>query len=312
MGKSNIIVIGTRGSNLALYQAHAVKSALEELDPECRFELRIIKTQGDKNLKTPLSQIGDKGLFTKELENELYRGSIDLAVHSLKDLPTQMPEGLCLAAVLQRAEVRDALVSASGRKLHELSDGTVFATSSLRRRAALLSINEEFRITDIRGNVETRLKKMFDGHCEAMVMAAAGLQRLGLQDHITEIIDPEIILPAVGQGAIAIQTLCGSVLLDGILKQVNHQPTFRAVEAERSFLHTLQGGCQIPIGCYSHEQEDTLTLTGFVASTDGRELLRDRVSGPSSEGLNLGKMLANRLLEEGASAILDEIRSNQR
>jgi hydroxymethylbilane synthase len=302
--------IGTRGSNLALYQANAVKSALEKVNSGYDIEIRIIKTRGDRILNKSLSKIGDKGLFTKELENELSDGTIDMAVHSLKDLPTYLPEGMKIGAVLPRGEFRDVLVSKDGRKLKDFGKGDTFATSSLRRRAALLAINREFRIVDIRGNVETRLKKMYNGHCDAIVMAGAGLQRLGLESQITEIIDPTIILPAVSQGAIAIEVMEDPAFQDNLLSLINHVPTSISIQAERSFLHNLQGGCQVPIGCYSRLKDQSITLTGCVASLSGSVFLKETLVGSVDNPLELGRQLAENLKQLGAEKILNDIRDN--
>lgn len=307
MGKT--IRIGTRGSQLALYQAKKVKATLESIFPHLQVELKIIKTKGDKILDVALSKIGDKGLFTKEIENELLDGSIDLAVHSLKDLPTALPEGLKLGAVLERGEFRDALVSKNGKKLSELGAGDVVATSSLRRIAGLLKVNNQIIIKDIRGNVNSRLQKMEDGYCDAMIMAAAGLQRLGLEKYITEIIDPEVILPAVSQGAIAIETRIGDLEIEELMLKINHQETWDCIIAERAFLAELQGGCQVPLGCFSQVEKGKLTLHGFVASIDGEQFIRETISGEITLGANLGIALAGKMLEKGAFEILNKIKS---
>jgi hydroxymethylbilane synthase len=303
------IRIGTRGSQLALYQAKKVKATLESAFPELQVELEIIKTKGDKILDVALSKIGDKGLFTKEIENALLDGSVDIAVHSLKDLPTTLPEGLKLGAVLERGEFRDALVSKNGKKLSELGAGDVVATSSLRRIAGLLNLNSEVTIKDIRGNVNSRLQKMEDGYCDAMIMAAAGLQRLGLDQYITEIIDPEVIMPAVSQGAIAIETRLNDPEVDFFIDQINHTATLNAVVAERAFLAHLQGGCQVPLGCYSKVENGILTLSGFVASIDGKRHIREIASGAILKGAEIGVELAEKMLAKGADQILNEIRN---
>ena len=305
------IRIGTRGSQLALYQAKKVKATLENLFPELQVELKIIKTKGDKILDIALSKIGDKGLFTKEIENALLDGSVDLAVHSLKDLPTSLPEGLKLGAVLERGEFRDALVSKNGKKLTELSAGDVVATSSLRRQAGLMKMNNQIIIKDIRGNVNSRLQKMEDGYCDAMIMAAAGLQRLGLEKYITEIIDPEIIVPAVSQGAIAIEIRLDDPEIEILMQKINHSETWDAITAERAFLAHLQGGCQVPLGCFSKVENGTLTMYGFVASVDGSKFINESISGAISKGAELGVQMAEKMLEKGALKILDQIRLNK-
>ena len=302
------IRIGTRGSQLALYQAKLVKATLENIFPELQVELNIIKTKGDKILDVALSKIGDKGLFTKEIENALLDGTADLAVHSLKDLPTKLPEGLKLGAVLERGEFRDAMVSFKGLKLEDLKPGHIIATSSLRRQAGLLKLYPEIILKDIRGNVNSRLQKMEEGYCDAMIMAGAGLQRLGLEKHITEIIDPEKITPAVSQGAIAIETRIGDTEVDELMARLNHQPTWDAITAERAFLAHLEGGCQVPLGCYSKVENEQLTLSGFVASIDGKEYIRETISGKLSDGAKLGVQMALNMLERGAGPILKEIK----
>jgi len=304
------IRIGTRGSQLALYQAKKVKATLENIFPELQVELKIIKTKGDKILDVALSKIGDKGLFTKEIENELIDGTVDLAVHSLKDLPTKLPEGLKLGAVLERGEFRDALVSLNGKKIADLKAGDVVATSSLRRIAGLLKINNQIVIKDIRGNVNSRLQKMEDGYCDAMIMAAAGLQRLDLEQYITEIIDPEVIMPAVSQGAIAIETRLNDPEVDKLMEKLNHQDTWNTVIAERAFLAHLEGGCQVPLGCYSRVENGTLSMSGFVASIDGKQYIREDISGEMTNGAKLGVQMAEKMLEKGAKEILDQIKSS--
>ncbi|MDD2305679.1 MAG: hydroxymethylbilane synthase [Prolixibacteraceae bacterium] len=304
------IRIGTRGSQLALYQAKKVKATLENIFPELQVELKIIKTKGDKILDVALSKIGDKGLFTKEIENELIDGSVDLAVHSLKDLPTKLPDGLKLGAVLERGEFRDALVSLNGKKIADLKAGDVVATSSLRRIAGLLKINNQIVIKDIRGNVNSRLQKMEDGYCDAMIMAAAGLQRLGLEKYITEIIDPEVIMPAVSQGAIAIETRLNDPEVDELMEKLNHLNTWNTVVAERAFLAHLEGGCQVPLGCYSRVENGTLNMSGFVASIDGKQYIREDISGEMTEGAKLGVQMAEKMLGKGAKEILDQIKSS--
>lgn len=303
------IRIGTRGSQLALYQAEKVKATLQLIFPDLQVELEIIKTKGDKILDVALSKIGDKGLFTKEIENALVDGSVDLAVHSLKDLPTALPDGLKLGAVLERGEFRDALVSVTGKTLSNLKAGDVVATSSLRRIASLLKINNQIIIKDIRGNVNSRLQKMENGHCDAMIMAAAGLQRLGLEKYITEIIDPEVILPAVSQGAIAIETRIGDTEIETLMAKLNHTQTWQAITAERAFLAKLQGGCQVPLGCFSEIENEKLTLHGFVASVDGQQFIRETISGDLANGADLGIELAEKMEEKGATEILNKIKS---
>ncbi|RIH66212.1 hydroxymethylbilane synthase [Mariniphaga sediminis] len=302
--------IGTRGSQLALFQAELTRKKLLEKFPETDVEIVIIKTKGDKILDVALSKIGDKGVFTKEIEKDLLDGKIDMAVHSLKDLPTSLPEGLKLGAVLERGEFRDALVCKDGRTLDELTGNDIIATSSLRRKASLLRYNKNFRIIDIRGNVNTRLRKMEEGYCDAMIMAATGFQRLGLEKYITEIIQPEIIIPATSQGIIAIESRTGDTVTDELLKGINHAATWDAAEAERGFLHAVEGGCQVPVGCYSQFDGEHLSLTGFVASLDGTSYLSDTETGSAVNPAVVGERLAQKLIARGAAKMIEAIRTS--
>ncbi len=301
--------IATRGSKLALYQANKVKEELQKCFPAKTFEIRVIKTQGDKILDVALSKIGDKGLFTKELENSLLQQETDLAVHSLKDMPTELPEGLMLGGILERGEVRDALVSLNGKKLSQLDKSDIVATSSLRRRAQLLRFNPGMNIVDIRGNVDTRLQKMADGYCTAVVMAAAGLQRLGYGDRITEILDPSVIVPAVSQGAIAIEIRNNDASIQSLVSAINHEQTAVAVTAERTFMRMLEGGCQIPVGCYSQVDHETFRITGFVSNPDGTKAIKDKAEGPVKVAESIAISLANHFLEMGALEMIRNIRT---
>lgn len=302
------INIGTRGSKLALYQAHVVQDLFHHQFPGISTNIVIIKTKGDIILDSALSKIGDKGLFTKELEMALVDNTIDVAVNSLKDMPTELPEKLKLGAVLERADVADALVSIGHKKLNELDNTSKIATSSLRRKASLLKYNPEFTIVDIRGNVNSRLKKMENGHCDAMIMASAGLKRLGLEKYITEILPVDTFIPAVGQGAIAIESRKDDEEIDSFLNIINHKKTWIAAEAERAFMHTLEGGCQVPVGCYSSIKSDQITLTGFIASPDGKKYLKKLLSGTLKEAETTGINLAKQLLDLGGLEILNKIK----
>lgn len=296
------IYIGTRGSALALWQAETVKSELEKHFPDRTFELKIIKTKGDKILDVALSKIGDKGLFTKELEVELFDGNIDMAVHSLKDIPTVLPEGAKVGAILKRGEFRDAVVSTNGKTLDTLTEDDVIATSSLRRKAMLLHRNPNLKIVDIRGNVNTRLRKMEEGHCNVMIMAAAGLMRLGLDRYISEVIDPNQLIPACGQGAVAVEIRENDPELESILSKIHHQSTADAVTAERTFLNKLEGGCQVPIGSFTSFENGNMVLEGFVATEDGKRVLRSKVEGVHPE--MLGISLADYLYKTGGKDIM--------
>jgi hydroxymethylbilane synthase len=303
------ITIGTRGSQLALYQANKVKSELEAKFPDQKVEIEIIKTKGDKILDVALSKIGDKGLFTKEIENALLDGRVDLAVHSLKDLPTVLPDGLKLGGVLKRAEFRDAFVSVSGKKIAELDEKTdTIATSSLRRRSQLLKINPNFNIVDIRGNVNTRLRKMSEGHCTAMIMAAAGLQRIGLDEHISEVIEENTIIPAVSQGIIAIEIRGNDDRVQDFIDAINDSETSIAGAAERVFLNTLEGGCQVPVGCYTKIGYDSFFMKGFISMPDGTQFISGEMTGGIMEAKKIAKDLALSFYDKGASKIIEFIR----
>lgn len=304
-----IVRIGTRGSNLALFQAELTKKNLLEKFPDINVEIVVVKTKGDKILDVALSKIGDKGLFTKEIEKVLLEGKIDMAVHSLKDLPTTLPDGLKLGAVLERGEHRDALISRDGRKLHEFTANDTIATSSLRRKASLLRNNNALHIVDIRGNVNTRLRKMQEGYCDAMIMAATGFQRLGMEEYITEILEPEVMIPATSQGVIAIESRSGDSRIDAFLNEINHTETENTIVVERGFLRSIEGGCQVPVGCYTKTEGDFITITGFVASVDGTEYLLDQESGLIAEGKSIGEKLSQKLLDRGAGRILENIRA---
>jgi hydroxymethylbilane synthase len=267
------------------------------------------KKKGEKNLDTPLSKIGDKGLFTRELEQLLLNGEADIAVHSLKDMPTTLPEGLEIGGVLKRGEVRDALVSLNGKKLSDLDGSDIVATSSLRRVAQLKAANDRIRVIEIRGNVDTRMKKMSEGYCTAMVMAGAGLQRLGYGESITELLDPYEFFPAVSQGAIAIELRSGDDVTGSLVSAVNDHETMLTVTAERNFLHELEGGCQIPAGCYSELLGDRFRITGFISGLDGKKRITATGESSSADAAATGISIARRLIASGADKIINELRS---
>ncbi|KOH43496.1 hydroxymethylbilane synthase [Sunxiuqinia dokdonensis] len=302
------IKIGTRGSKLALWQAETVKSELEKAHPTLQFELKIIKTKGDKILDVALSKIGDKGLFTKEIEQALYDNKIDLAVHSLKDLPTELPENLIVGGMLKRADVRDVFISKDGRKLSEFTASDKIATSSLRRQAQLLHYKPDLQIVDIRGNVETRLKKMNDGHCDALIMAGAGILRLGYDEVITEFLDTDVMLPAVSQGAVAIEIREDDDYTQLLVDAVTDETTRATTLAERSLLRELEGGCQVPVGCFSEVNGDRIKLTGMVASLDGKIRIKKSVETTLDEASEKAIELAQLILDAGGKEILDSIR----
>ncbi len=303
------IRIGTRTSELALRQARMVQAALAEQGLESA--LVTYKTVGDKRLDEPLSSIGAKGLFTKELETALLKGKIDLAVHSLKDLPTQSPSGLDVSAVLPREDPRDALV-VNGRvlasSLDELPRGSRVGTSSLRRRAQLLAARPDLEVAELRGNVPTRLMKVDEGRVHAAILAAAGLHRLGAQQHITCYLDAPSWLPAAGQGAIAVQVRTDDDRIRTLVEAMNDAPTMRAVRAERAFLAALEGGCQVPIGALAMQEGDTALLHGMIADIDGTRVVRGSIVLDPSDPELSGIRLANQLRGEGASDILEGLR----
>ncbi len=307
------IVLGTRGSALAVTQASLVKSRLAELGHV--VQLREITTSGDRILDVPLAEIGEKALFTKELDLALLDGSIHLAVHSLKDLPTILPSGIRIAAVTQREDPRDVFVAHPGfqGRLVDLPDGARLATSSLRRRAQLLAWRGDLEVLPVRGNVDTRLAKLDAGDWHGLILASAGLTRLGLTDRIRETIDTRIMLPAVGQGALAIVCAEEDEATFALLRETLHdQTTWYGVAAERALLRRLEGGCSVPVGAYGRvDDSDRLVLEGNVASLDGRRMLRDRRVGALGEAEELGLALAEDLLNDGAGEILAEIREER-
>lgn len=304
----NIIRIGTRGSKLALYQAYKVKEELQQHYPDTKFIIEVIKTKGDKILDVPLAKIGDKGLFTKEIEEALFNLEIDMAVHSLKDLPTKFPEGAKLGAVLKRGDIRDALISTTNRKIDDLTSNDIIATSSLRRKAQLLRLNKDFKIVEIRGNVNTRIRKMEEGYCDVMVMAAAGLQRLEMSEYISDLFDPEKMIPACSQGAIVIEIRENDPVTEEIISKINDESTLIATNAERAFLRTLEGGCQIPVGSYSQINGDQFHITGFISSIDGTQYIKDTADGNISQAVQLSEKLAKSLYNRGGREILNAIR----
>jgi hydroxymethylbilane synthase len=308
---STAIRIGSRDSQLALVQSHWVRGELQKIYPDYEFPLLELKTQGDKILDVALAKIGDKGLFTKELEVSMLEGATDFAVHSLKDLPTELPEGLTLAVVTERENPADALVlhrKHKGQTLDTLAEGTVLGTSSLRRLAQLRHHYPYLVFKDIRGNLNTRLRKLDAGEFDGIVLAVAGLQRLGWADRIDQVIPSEISLHAVGQGALGIECRAADQPLIELLQVLNHRSSEVRCRAERAMLRTLEGGCQVPIGVFTSLEGETLTLEGMVASLDGKTLIRDTKQGLASDPEALGQALAESLRDQGASEILANIR----
>jgi len=302
------IRIGTRKSQLALWQANWLKTELEEKHPGLEAELIEFHTTGDKITDVALAQIGGQGLFTKELELALLEDKTDLAVHSLKDLPTVLPDGLGIYAYSPREDPRDALLSLKGYKIDDLPAGAVVGTSSLRRRAQLLAYRPDLKVKDLRGNLNTRLEKLRYGGFEAIILAAAGVKRLGLEQYVTQFISPETLLPAVGQGIIAVEARETSVWVRDLLKPVNDLNSLLAAEAERSFMQTVEGGCQVPMGALARVRGDELNLQGFVASLDGQKVLRAEVLGATVKARELGVKLGQNLLQAGAEQILQQVR----
>ncbi|GBC63117.1 hydroxymethylbilane synthase [Desulfonema ishimotonii] len=303
------ITIGTRGSQLALWQANWVKSALEEKFSDLSVELLIIKTKGDKILDVPLAKVGGKGLFVKEIEEALLDGRIDLAVHSMKDMPADIPEGLCIGAIPERENPRDALVSRHNLPLAELPRGARVGTSSLRRSAQLKSVRPDIEIVSLRGNLGTRLKKLETEDLDAIILAAAGLRRMGFEDRITECLDETVMLPAVGQGALCIESRENDPEIGPLMAALNHGETRTVVLGERAFLNRLEGGCQVPIACHGELSADGgFALTGLVASLDGMTVIRERLSGPAAECERIGVALAEQLLAQGAEEILESLK----
>ena len=297
-----MLTIGSRGSQLALWQARWIQARLESMGEQCRLE--IIHTTGDKITDVALSKVGAKGLFTKEIEEALLAGAIDLAVHSLKDMPTELPAGLTLAAIPEREDPRDALV---GRKLSQLAAGARVGTSSLRRAAQLRALRPDLEMESIRGNLDTRLRKLDEGRYDAIVLASAGLRRLGWDNRIAELLDPGVICPAVGQGALAVETRADGGAAFRIAKGLEHPETRIAVTAERALLASLGGGCQVPIGAYATVQAGTVLIRAIVVSPDGTRIIRKQSSGSVDDAVSIGRSLGEELLAEGGQQILEAV-----
>jgi len=310
------LVIGTRGSRLAIWQAEWIQARLHEIAPAITVTLQRIKTSGDKILDVPLAKIGGKGLFVKEIEEALLRGEIDLAVHSMKDVPTMLPDALEILCIPAREDARDALISRKGRKgrvgqagltLNQLPTGARIGTSSLRRQSQLLHHRPDLKIEMLRGNVETRLRKLNQGDYDAIVLAAAGLRRMGWDGEVTEYLSLDVSLPAIGQGALAIEGRRDDEFVRALLSELDDPTTHTAVTAERALLDRLQGGCQVPIAAHAAIERGRLSLTGLVASPDGATLIRDAVVGSASDARTLGIRLAEQLLAAGADEILRDL-----
>lgn len=309
--ETRVVRIGTRRSHLALWQTKLVAERLRAIRPSTVFELAPFDTIGDRTPDVPLPRIGDRGLFTRDIEEALRTGAIDIAVHSLKDLPTSAPSGLAIGAVLEREDPRDALVSASGAPLADLPPGAFVGTSSLRRRAQLLALRSDLRMTDIRGNVPTRIDKVRRGEYDATLLACAGLHRLGLRDRVAEVFDIDAVMPAPGQGALAVQLREGDPAVGPIVEAIDHLPTRLATLSERTVLSTLRGGCQAPLGALAEWDGRTLRLKAVVASVRTPTVLRAEGRAPVTdvdEAVALGRDVADALRREGAERVLSDAR----
>ena len=302
--------IGTRGSQLALWQANWVKSALLAEDSSLSIELVIIKTTGDKILDVPLAKVGGKGLFVKEIEEALLNGKIDLAVHSMKDMPAQIPHGLYIGAIPQREIPQDVLISKNNRYLSELPSAAIIGTSSLRRKAQILFARPDLIVVPLRGNLDTRLKKLKTENLDAIILAAAGVKRLGFENRITQYLDENIMLPAVGQGALCIEIRENDPMVAPIVATLEDPKTRTIIMGERAFLNHLEGGCQVPIAAHGKIDKNIFTLTGLVAGVDGITLIKETLQGPENSPDNTGVELAERLIAKGAKTIIDNLKED--
>ncbi|KPK46714.1 MAG: hypothetical protein AMJ77_05350 [Dehalococcoidia bacterium SM23_28_2] len=304
-------LIGTRGSRLARIQAESVREMLSSLHPDRTWLLQPIRSEGDVRRQASLVSIGGYGVFVKALEEKLLADDIDLAVHSLKDMPTRLTEGLEIGAVLPREDVRDALVSRGGQTLDGLPKGAVVGTGSVRRRAQLLAYRNDLAIQDVRGNVDTRLRKLNSGSYDALILAAAALIRLQRTSAISQYLPLPLMLPSVGQGALAVEVRANDEEVRGLIQPLNHPPTERAVSAERAFLSALGGGCAVPVGAHATVSDGRLHLQGMVTDPDGERVISDSLSGPAAQAEDIGRRLADRILSRGADQILGEATSVQ-
>jgi len=306
-----LIKIGTRASLLAVTQSTWVKDQIEQQYPGSTVELVKITTKGDKILDVPLAKVGGKGLFVKEIEDALLDGRVDLAVHSMKDVPAELPDGLQVAIVPEREIPQDAFISVNYKTVDDLPEGAVIGTSSLRRKSQLACLRPDLNIKDLRGNLDTRLRKLDEGEYDAIILAGAGLNRLGMQERITTLFTSEQMLPAIGQGSLGIELrIADSELLDG-MQFLHDDKTATAVAAERSFLLRLEGGCQVPIGGHATVDGDTVHLVGLIADVEGKVILKEQLSGPANTAEDIGRSLADTLLAAGGKAILDEVYANE-
>jgi len=304
---TDILRIATRKSQLALWQAEYVRDVLLQYHPDLNVELVKMTTEGDRILDTPLAKVGGKGLFVKELENGLLNGDADIAVHSMKDVPVELPEGLHLSVICPREDPRDAFVSNEYSLFEDIPKGARLGTSSLRRQCQLAAQRPDLNIIDLRGNVNTRLQKLDDGDYDAIILAAAGLKRLGMEDRITECLSPEISLPAIGQGAVGIECRQDDDWVNELLAPLNDRDTAIRVRAERSLNHRLQGGCQVPIAGYAELAHGVILLRGLVGMVDGSQIIHGEIAGQPEDAEYLGRVLAEDLLSRGADEILESL-----
>ncbi len=303
----SVLRIATRKSPLALWQAEYVKACLQQCHPGLEVELVKMVTQGDKILDAPLAKVGGKGLFVKELELGMLAGEVDIAVHSMKDVPVEFPEGLHLPVICEREDPRDAFVSNTYASFDDLPRGARVGTSSLRRQCQLKARRPDLEILSLRGNVNTRLKKLDEGQYDAIILAAAGLKRLGFEQRIRDLLDPAISLPAIGQGAVGIECRQDDERINQLIAPLNHPQTALRVRAERAMNHRLEGGCQVPIGGYAELDYGVIVLRGLVGRPDGSEIVRGDISGRPEDAEELGRVLADDLLSRGAREILQEV-----
>jgi hydroxymethylbilane synthase len=304
---SNMLRIGTRGSQLALWQANWVRQQLESRYPGLTVRIVTIKTTGDKILDVPLAKVGGKGLFVKEIESALLENAVDIAVHSMKDVPTELPGELGIAVFTEREDPRDAVIGNSPTPVLELPEGSRIGTSSLRRQAQILAARPDFILEPLRGNVNTRLRKLREGKHDAIILAMAGVKRLGWDEEVTQILDTKAMLPAIGQGALGIEARLDDEATLERISFLDHEHTRFCVVAERSFLHRLEGGCQVPVAAHGTMDGNEVVLEGLVASVDGKRMIRMRNRGPAAEAPVLGATLADRVLEAGGREILEEL-----
>ena len=301
------IRIGTRKSKLALWQANYIANLLKKHFPEVEVELVKITTKGDKILDVPLAKVGGKGLFVKEIEEAMLKNEIDIAVHSLKDVPTYFPEGLGLVAITEREDPRDAFLSVKYSSIEEMPPGAVLGTSSLRRKAQIMVKRKDLDIRDLRGNVDTRIRKLEDGQYDGIILAYAGLKRLGLENKAKQVFSPDYMIPAVAQGFLGIEARIDDDKTKEIVSVLNHKESEIRAKAERAFLKTLEGGCQVPLAGYSEIVDGKLKITGFVSDLEGKRVFKDTIVGSTEEPENLGEKLAKNLLDMGAKEVLEEI-----